>query len=171
ASHAPAHYQPSDVFSILQNPQKCRRTSPAISGKPHPQRIRLHRYPHPGLCQGQGRSPILKAALLVTCLLRLFDSPATAKPAAPESEIVIRERTFIPAVISLTKDELVTLIIKNEDHDLHAFVPLLLFQGLNVMVTGNGAPEFNETGFARVLIPPRGQAEIRFRPATTGRVF
>jgi hypothetical protein len=117
------------------------------------------------------RSPIVRAALLGACLLGLFNSPATAKPAAPESEIVIRERTFIPAVISLTKDELVTLIIKNEDHDLHAFVPLLLFQGLNVMVTGNGAPEFNETGFARVLIPPRGQAEIRFRPASSGRFF
>ena len=117
------------------------------------------------------RSPILRAALLGACLLGLLDSPANAKPAAPESEIVIRERTFIPAVISLTKDELVTLIIKNEDHDLHAFVPLLLFQGLNVMVTGNGAPEFNEAGFARVLIPPRGQAEIRFRPVTSGRFF
>ena len=117
------------------------------------------------------RSQIFRAVLLGACLLGLLDSPATAKPAAPESEITIRERTFIPAIISLTKDELVTLIIKNEDHDLHAFVPLLLFQGLNVMVTGNGAPEFNDTGFARVLIPPRGQAEIRFRPVTSGRFF
>jgi len=37
-----------------------------------------------------------------------------------------------------------------------------------VQVAGNGAPEFNEAGFVRVLIPPRGRAELRFTPKKTG---
>jgi hypothetical protein len=65
----------------------------------------------------------------------------------------------------------VALVIENEDVELHAFVPLLLFQGINVQVTGNGAPEFNETGLARVLIPPKGHAEIRFIPPAAGHFF
>ena len=47
-------------------------------------------------------------------------------------------------------------------------MPLLLFQRTNVQVSGNGAPEFNEAGFVRVLIPPRGKAELRFIPRTSG---
>jgi uncharacterized cupredoxin-like copper-binding protein len=110
-----------------------------------------------------------RSAFLSICLLGLISPSASSSAALPPPHIAIRERAFIPEVLSLKIDELVTLTIKNEDGELHAFVPLLLFQGLNVMVTGNGAPEFNDTGFARVLIPPHGQAGIRFQPRTAGR--
>ena len=114
----------------------------------------------------------LPPRLLAVGLLGLFDPSAIAAPAAPMvTTITISERAFSPDVLSLKRGEAVTLIIQNQDHDLHAFVPLLLFQGLNVMVTGNGAPEFNETGFARVLIPPRGQVEIRLKPPDPGHFF
>ncbi len=92
-----------------------------------------------------------------------------AMPATPASyEIIASKRAFTPSLLSLDAGRLVSLIVRNEDEDLHAFVPLLLFQGINVQVTGNGAPEFNDTGFARVLIPPHGKAEIRFTPNTPG---
>ena len=44
--------------------------------------------------------------------------------------------------------------IRNDDEDLHAFVPLLLLQHTNVQVSGNGAPEFNETGFVMTAPVP-----------------
>jgi hypothetical protein len=62
-------------------------------------------------------------------------------------------------------------VIRNEDEELHAFVPLLLLQGSHAQVTGNGAPEFNETGLARVLIPPHGRTDITFTPRTSGTFF
>jgi uncharacterized cupredoxin-like copper-binding protein len=107
--------------------------------------------------------------VLIILLADLVQAAAPATPVAPSIEIVIRERTFTPSVLTLTLHETVTLVIRNEDHDLHAFVPLLLFQGTNVQVRGNGAPEFNDTGFARVLIPPHGRAELSFRPRTPGQ--
>lgn len=117
------------------------------------------------------RSQLLRFGLLSACLLSLFEPCSAAEPAAPVQHIVARQRQFIPPVTVLTTGEPVTLIIKNEDEELHAFVPLLLFQGINVQVTGNGAPEFNDTGFVRVLIPPDGQAELRFRPSAAGHFF
>ena len=115
-----------------------------------------------------------RCALAVAVLV----APATPLPAAAESapspssvEIVISKRTFSPAVTALRLGVPVTLVLRNEDDDLHAFVPLLLFQRANVQVTGNGAPEFNETGFVRVLIPSHGKAELRFTPKTDGRFF
>lgn len=86
-------------------------------------------------------------------------------------EIVASKRTFTPETVTLRLGRSATLIIRNEDEDLHAFVPLLLFQRTNVQVSGNGAPEFNEGGFARVLIPPHGKAELRFIPKTSGTFF
>jgi uncharacterized cupredoxin-like copper-binding protein len=109
--------------------------------------------------------------MLILISLGLVRAVAPATPPAPSAEIVINERTFSPAVLTLPLHEPVTLIIRNEDSDLHAFVPLLLFQATNVQVRGNGAPEFNETGFARVLIPPHGRAELSFRPRTPGHFF
>jgi hypothetical protein len=122
-----------------------------------------------GFLQRLSNMQILRPALLSICLLGLISPSATSDAASPPPHIAIKQRTFIPEVLSLKVDDLVTLTIKNDDGELHAFVPLLLFQGLNVMVTGNGAPEFNDTGFARVLIPPHGQAGIRFQPRTAGR--
>ncbi len=95
-----------------------------------------------------------------------FTEAADTAPGAVE--IVASKRAFIPETVTLRLGRPATLIIRNEDEDLHAFVPLLLFQRTNVQVRGNGASEFNETGFARVLIPPHGRAELRFTPKTSG---
>ena len=97
-------------------------------------------------------------------------SPITEAGEAPAAsiEIVASKRAFSPETLTLLQGEPVALIIRNDDEDLHAFVPLLLLQHTNVQVSGNSAPEFNETGFVRVLIPPHGRAELRFTPKTTG---
>ena len=111
----------------------------------------------------------LLLALAEPCTLA---AQSVAEPRTPHTfEITVNARTFNPPVLSLPLKEPVTLIIKNEDSELHAFVPLLFLQGANVQVTGNGAPEFNETGLARVLIPPHGRAELRFIPKLAGTFF
>ncbi len=51
---------------------------------------------------------------------------------------------------------------------MHAFVPGDLLVGVNLNIGGNGAPEFNDRGFKRVVIPSEGWAEIRFVPERTG---
>lgn len=114
-----------------------------------------------------GRIAVVLALLIGTTLS--FSEAADRTPGAVE--IVASKRTFAPATVALRVGVPATLIIRNEDEDLHAFVPLLLFQRTNVQVRGNGAPEFNETGFARVLIPPHGEAELRFIPKTSGTFF
>ena len=103
---------------------------------------------------------------LVLGLLGPFTEAADAPHASVE--IVTSKRAFTPETLTLLKGEPVTLVIRNDDEDLHSFVPLLLLQHANVQVSGNGAPEFNETGFVRVLIPPHGRVELRFTPKTTG---
>ncbi len=105
-------------------------------------------------------------------IVMLLGSLAFASDTAPNAiEIVASKRAFSPDTITLPVGKPAVLAIRNEDDDLHAFVPLLLFQRLNVQVTGNGAPEFNDTGFVRVLIPPRGRTELRFTPKTSGTFF
>jgi len=110
-------------------------------------------------------SAFLGLALVVPLL-----SPITEAGEAPAAsiEIVASKRAFSPETLTLLQGKPVALVIRNDDEDLHAFVPLLLLQHTNVQVSGNGAPEFNETGFVRVLIPPHGRAELRFTPKTTG---
>ena len=93
---------------------------------------------------------------------------AGAEAPSVSVEIVASKRAFIPETLTLLKGEPATLAIRNDDEDLHAFVPLLLLQRTNVQVSGNGAPEFNEAGFVRVLIPPHGRVELRFTPKTAG---
>ena len=117
------------------------------------------------------RLQILSAALLSVCVLSCFDSEVNADSILPVVKISARARTFIPQTVFLKMGKPVVLVIENEDAELHAFVPLLLFQGINVQVTGNGAPEFNETGLARILIPPKGHADIRFTPRAAGHFF
>ena len=113
-----------------------------------------------------------RAAFILALLAGLLIPFAEAADRAPGAvEIVASKRAFSPGVVTLKLGRPATLIIRNEDEDLHAFVPLLLFQRTNVQVRGNGAPEFNETGFARVLIPPHGRAELRFTPKTSGTFF
>ena len=113
-----------------------------------------------------------RAAFILALLFGLsipFTGAADTTPGAVQ--IVASKRAFTPETVTLRVGVPATLIIRNEDEDLHAFVPLLLFQRTNVQVRGNGAPEFNETGFARVLIPPHGKAELRFIPKTSGTFF
>ncbi len=110
-----------------------------------------------------------RTAFILALLFGLLNPLAEAADRTPGAvEIVASKRAFTPEVVTLKLGRPATLIIQNEDEDLHAFVPLLLFQRTNVQVRGNGAPEFNETGFARVLIPPHGRAELRFTPQTSG---
>ena len=109
-------------------------------------------------------------AFLGLALGLLLLGPFTEAADAPSAaiEIVASKRAFSPETLTLLQGKPVALVIRNDDEDLHAFVPLLLLQHTNVQVSGNGAPEFNETGFVRVLIPPHGRAELRFTPKTTG---
>jgi len=104
--------------------------------------------------------------VLLSGLLGSFIAGAAA-PSAPV-EIVASKRAFTPETLTLPQGEPATLVIRNDDEDLHSFVPLLLLQRTNVQVSGTGAPEFNETGFVRVLIPPHGRVELRFTPKTAG---
>ena len=113
-----------------------------------------------------------RAAVACALLIGLLNPVTDAADAPPGAvEIIASKRTFAPETVTLRVGVPATLTIRNEDEDLHAFVPLLLFQRTNVQVRGNGAPEFNEAGFARVLIPPHGKAELRFIPKTSGTFF
>ena len=80
----------------------------------------------------------------------------------------IHNRQFIPHVLYLRVGQATRLILKNEDTELHAFVPDALFHRANVQVSGNGAPQFGELGFRRVLLPTSGQTELVFAPKRTG---
>lgn len=114
----------------------------------------------------------VRAIRSLALLVGLFIPPSTVAEAPRTAvEIVASKRTFAPEVVALRLGEPATLIIRNEDEDLHAFVPLLLFLRTNVQVAGNGAPEFNETGFVRVLVPPHGRTELRFIPKIAGTFF
>jgi uncharacterized cupredoxin-like copper-binding protein len=80
----------------------------------------------------------------------------------------IENRRFLPHVIQLRVGQPTRLVLKNDDVELHAFVPMDLLAQTNVQVEGNGAPQFNGQGFHRVLIPSQGQAELIFSPKQAG---
>ncbi|HET7057237.1 MAG TPA: cupredoxin domain-containing protein [Nitrospiraceae bacterium] len=82
--------------------------------------------------------------------------------------VTIHARQFDPPVIILHTRHKTHLVLRNEDAELHAFVPHELFVGVSLNVGGNGAPEFDETGFKKVIIPSGGRADIRFVPERTG---
>jgi plastocyanin len=82
--------------------------------------------------------------------------------------ITIKGRQFHPPLVTLRVGEPATLVLENRDTELHSFVPQDLLRGVNLNVGGNGAPEFGEEGFKRVIIPPEGRAEIRFTPLRPG---
>ncbi|MES4786212.1 MAG: hypothetical protein C4294_10725, partial [Nitrospiraceae bacterium] len=88
----------------------------------------------------------------------------------PEEEVLVRihARQFEPVPVVLHVGRKTKLIFHNQDVELHAFVPVGLFVGVSLNITGNGAPEFGEGGFKRVIIPSEGRAEIRFVPERTG---
>ena len=88
----------------------------------------------------------------------------------PEQQVIvnIRGRKFEPSTVTLRAGQKTKLVFQNHDVELHAFVPVGLFAGVNLNITGNGAPEFGPEGFKRVIIPSDGRAEIRFIPEQTG---
>lgn len=90
---------------------------------------------------------------------------------AAESLVVtvdIQSRVFIPHRAVLHRGQATTFVIRNHDSELHAFVPSDLFTGVNLNVTGNGAPEFGPHGFKRAIVPPEGSVEIHFTPEQVG---
>ena len=80
----------------------------------------------------------------------------------------IESRRFIPHVVNLRVGQQVRFILKNEDVELHAFVPANLLVRTNVQVSGDGAPQFGKEGFHRVLIPSEGQVELVFASKEAG---
>lgn len=107
------------------------------------------------------------------------DAPRPAESAAAlspngtvtEEEVIIhiRGRAFIPATVRIHAGRQTRLVFQNQDAELHAFVPGNLFNGVNLNISGNGAPEFGEQGFRRVIIPGDGRAELRFVLQQPGR--
>jgi uncharacterized cupredoxin-like copper-binding protein len=82
--------------------------------------------------------------------------------------VTMRARQFDPPLIILNTGRKTHLVLRNEDAELHAFVPNKLFLGVNLNVGGNGAPEFSESGFKKVIIPSGGRVDIRFVPEHAG---
>jgi len=80
----------------------------------------------------------------------------------------IENRRFSPHVIRLRVGVQTRLVLKNDDVELHAFVPTDLLAQTNVQVEGTGAPQFNGQGFHRVLLPSQGEAELTFSPKQAG---
>ena len=80
----------------------------------------------------------------------------------------IENRRFIPHFIRLRVGQQIRLVFKNDDVELHAFVPTDLLKRTNVQVEGNGAPQFDGQGFRRVLVPSNGQTELTFSPKHEG---
>ena len=87
---------------------------------------------------------------------------------APMVTIQIENRQFVPHVIRLRVGQRTRLVLQNNDVELHAFVPSDLFVHTNVQVEGNGAPQFDEQGFRRVLLPSNGQVDLTFSPKHAG---
>jgi len=101
------------------------------------------------------------------------DSPPVLLPndEAPEEEVVVRMRgrKFIPPTVRIHANQKTKLVLQNQDVELHAFVPGTLFDGVSLNVAGNGAPEFGELGFRKVIVPGEGVAELRFILRQPGR--
>lgn len=96
----------------------------------------------------------------------------TLAPSNPDPDeqilVKIRGREFLPSRVTLHVGRKTTLIFENQDAELHAFVPVGLFTGVNLNISGNGAPEFGHDGFKRVIIPSEGRVEFRFIPERSG---
>lgn len=100
-----------------------------------------------------------------------FGESATVRTPGQEETtmtIQIERRRFIPHVLHLRVGQRVRLILKNNDVELHAFVPTNLLVRTNVQVSGDGAPQFGDDGFHRVLIPSDGQVELVFASKEAG---
>ena len=82
--------------------------------------------------------------------------------------VTMHARQFDPPLIVLHAGRKTHMVLHNEDAELHAFVPNGLFTGVSLNVGGNGAPEFGDDGFKKVIIPSGGRADIRFTPERPG---
>lgn len=114
---------------------------------------------------------LLGACSLVVLVSSAFaDPPLLPSPQSDEEEVLvqIRSRQFDPNTVTLHAGRRTKLVFHNQDAELHAFVPIGLFVGVNLNISGNGAPEFGAEGFKRVIIPSEGRAEIRFVPQRPG---
>jgi uncharacterized cupredoxin-like copper-binding protein len=122
---------------------------------------------------GAARCLVFGAVLAWAGSAAAAEGVATLAPSdtAPEQRIVIkmRARQFDPSAVTLRAGQKTILVLENLDAELHAFVPGDLFKGVNLNVSGNGAPEFGPEGFKRVIIPSLGHAEIRFVPEHPGQ--
>jgi plastocyanin len=98
-------------------------------------------------------------------------SPLASETLSSEDLVVvrIRGRAFLPDIVRIQAGRRTRLIFQNEDAELHAFVPGTLFNGVNLNISGNGAPEFSDLGLRRVIIPGGGRAELRFVLEEPGR--
>jgi plastocyanin len=118
------------------------------------------------------------AWIALTCVLVLpfGGNLASAAPSLAPSDphqardiiVNIKTRQFEPATVYLQSGEKIRLILRNQDVELHAFVPISLFQNATLHVSGNGAPEFGSQGLLRILLPSKGQTEILFVPQRPG---
>lgn len=101
------------------------------------------------------------------------DPPPVLSPndVGSEEEVRVRihGRKFLPPTVLVHAGRKTRLVFKNEDAELHVFVPGTLFNGVSLSVEGNGAPEFGEEGFRKVIIPGDGVAELRFTLDRPGR--
>ena len=101
------------------------------------------------------------------------DAPPALSPndLVPEEEVLVRMhgRKFMPSTVRVHAGRKTKLVLQNQDVELHAFVPGALFNGISLSVDGNGAPEFGEQGFRKVIIPGDGVAELRFILEQPGR--
>jgi plastocyanin len=92
------------------------------------------------------------------------EAPPSLAPGDPtlEEEVLvrIRDRKFIPATVRVHAGRKTRLVFHNQD---------TLFDGISVSVEGNGAPEFGEQGFRKVIIPGDGVVELRFALQQPGR--
>jgi plastocyanin len=122
----------------------------------------------------QGRSVVwlLVTLFALPATLAAGPPPATLAPHSGDTEhevlVKIRARQFEPDRVMLQAGQRTLLIFHNQDVELHAFVPVGLFEGLHLNIGGNGAPEFSPEGFKRVIIPSEGRAEFRFVPTRPG---
>jgi plastocyanin len=132
---------------------------------------------------------VMRSALLITGLLivtaLVWPGRVSAEPSVPadpapalsandlvlEEEVLvrIRDRKFMPSTVLVHAGRKTKLVFRNQDAELHVFVPGTLFNGISLSVEGNGAPEFGEQGFRKVIIPGDGMAELRFTLERPGR--
>jgi plastocyanin len=115
--------------------------------------------------------PAVAVLLLTAGLVSAEDSPSEVPATgSAEQQVVVKilAREFNPSLVTLHAGQKTVLVFQNLDAELHAFVSEPLFRGVNLNVTGNGAPEFGPHGLKRIIIPSQGQAEIRFVPEHAG---